>query len=496
MSPRIALIVDNPFRDLPALVLVATKLCKMGASCYLVPFNLYQKELSYLLPDFVLFQYIRENNELFIKKLQSLGIKTGVLDTEGIFNEVPAHTNNLLKDGTYTGTNPAYNEFFIIMGKDSEARNQIDCYCAWNEDFANYLKESKWFNAESVFCTGSPRTDLFHSKWKELSLSIAPYLKTIEKPMVLINSSFPMVSPQFQTAEEEIKMMAERFHYDEEYMRNWVKVEREARDLFIELTNILAAEFPSVNFVYRPHPFESEAFYKDRLLKLSNLHVIRKGTLDAWLHHAAALIHYRQCTTSIEAGLANIPVLTADWLPLLKYMPQLDNISLSVPDLQAMKSYIKEIAKGGTLSNTENHDTIQSLKKKLYYQVDGFASERVAKAILASCTKSSKKLNLSKAKADLNSNALGPQSKLLAGLRERMNISIHWSFSQLKYIYHKQLAWDTNPKAFKPSDVANMVQCIQQYSSDNKNITVRLAKPNKDYYLGYREGRSVVIENK
>lgn len=498
MTPRIALIVDNPFRDLPALVLIATKLCQAGAKCYLVPFNLYDKELAYLLPDFVLLNYIRENNESFVKKLQSLGIKTGVLDTEGIFNEVPKDTNDLLRDeNVYSGTNADYNEFFIIMAKDGGVRNEIDCYCTWNESFSNYLKESKFFKPENVFCTGSPRTDLFHSKWKELSLSMAPYVKKITKPMVLINSSFPMVAPQFQSTEDEIKMMAERFHYDENYMRQWVNIEEKARDLFIELANILSKEFPNVNFIYRSHPFESEDFYKERLLKLPNLYVIRKGTLDAWLHHADALIHYRQCTTSIEAGLVGVPVLTADWLPMLKHMPQLDNISVSVPDLQSMKNYIREIAAGKNSMNTVNYNNINILKEKLYYKVDGSSSQRVAQVIIDSIAKSAKHINVLKVKAELNATVLNPKgipSKILVWIRGKANISIHWSFTQLKYVYEKKLPWDSSPKSFKPSDVQKMVDCIQQYSPDTKKINVHLAMPNKDYHLGYLEGRSVVLE--
>ena len=58
-KPRIALLVDNPYRDLPGLVLVAWRLCQNSATCYLVPMNLQRGELWPLVPDFVLLNHFR-----------------------------------------------------------------------------------------------------------------------------------------------------------------------------------------------------------------------------------------------------------------------------------------------------------------------------------------------------------------------------------------------------------------------------------------------------
>jgi hypothetical protein len=59
---RIALVVDNPMRDLPGLVLVASELAKRNTIPVLVPFNLCPKELYFLAPDFVLLNYLRATN--------------------------------------------------------------------------------------------------------------------------------------------------------------------------------------------------------------------------------------------------------------------------------------------------------------------------------------------------------------------------------------------------------------------------------------------------
>ena len=72
MSRRVALLVDNPYRDLPGLVLVATRLCQEGVICYLVPFNLQGSEIWALAPDFVLLNYLRTVNEGFAHQLALL----------------------------------------------------------------------------------------------------------------------------------------------------------------------------------------------------------------------------------------------------------------------------------------------------------------------------------------------------------------------------------------------------------------------------------------
>jgi len=75
---KIALIVDNPKRDLSGMALLAYRLCQMGATCFLVPFNLRDTELWALAPDFVLLNYLRVNNQELAKRMIQAGIKVGV----------------------------------------------------------------------------------------------------------------------------------------------------------------------------------------------------------------------------------------------------------------------------------------------------------------------------------------------------------------------------------------------------------------------------------
>jgi surface carbohydrate biosynthesis protein len=366
---RIALIVDNPFRDLPALVLVATKLCERGAKCYLVPFNLQNKELQFLLPDFVLLNYQRVNSTELTNKLNSLGIKIGVLNTEGIFSPTPKYANTVLENDSNTIPSSDFDDFYIAMTKDEKAREAVDCYCCWNTDFADYIAQNKFYNTSSIYLTGLPRIDLLCPDLKNLSMGFVPEVKKIEKPLILITASFSLPAPKFQKEEEEIEMMVKYYNFKREFVLEWVSIEKEARDQYVALANTLSQRFPHIDFVYRPHPFENENFYYEKLLKNDNLHLIKKGTLDAWLHKSLALIHNKSCTTSLEAGIAHVPVLTANWVKYHKSYPFLDGITLGAPDINDMIQKVEELLKGNIAVNEKMKRQISTIHDKLFYKL-------------------------------------------------------------------------------------------------------------------------------
>ena len=128
---RIALVVDNPYRDLPGLVLLAWRLCRSGATCYLVPVNLRNIELWHLAPDFVLFSYFRPANQELARQLMEADIRVGVLDSEGsIFSSVPpsAVTSPDVASSRLSDTPDALEEYAISMAPDRNIRHQIACF--------------------------------------------------------------------------------------------------------------------------------------------------------------------------------------------------------------------------------------------------------------------------------------------------------------------------------------------------------------------------------
>src|SRR5258708_1182882 len=81
-SPRIALIVDNPLRDLSGLCLLAIELSRRGATVMLVPMYLNDEVFS-LAPDMVVLNYMTDGVAGLVQAIGNNGMEFGVLDTEG-----------------------------------------------------------------------------------------------------------------------------------------------------------------------------------------------------------------------------------------------------------------------------------------------------------------------------------------------------------------------------------------------------------------------------
>src|SRR5262245_63028545 len=80
---RVALIVDNPLRDLDGLVLLAYQLAQRGHTAFLVPMYDQVYDVFRLRPDVVLVNYVRANNRDLVRLYRRRGMRVGVLDTEG-----------------------------------------------------------------------------------------------------------------------------------------------------------------------------------------------------------------------------------------------------------------------------------------------------------------------------------------------------------------------------------------------------------------------------
>ena len=85
---KIALIVDNPKRDLVGLVLLSLSLKKFSHDVYLVPSNLRFYEIGKIQPEYVIFPNLRWPNIKLAKFLKDCKVKVGVLETEGAFSTI------------------------------------------------------------------------------------------------------------------------------------------------------------------------------------------------------------------------------------------------------------------------------------------------------------------------------------------------------------------------------------------------------------------------
>lgn len=491
-APRIALTVDNPYRDLAGLVLVAWRLCQAGATCYLVPMNLQGAEIWPLMPNLVLLNYLRTNNEVLARHIMEAGIQVGILDTEGgIFN--PVHTSTLTSHSGFAqseGETPVpLEQYSLSMAGDSQVRHRVACYCAWSSPFAEYASKAGWYRAQQITVTGTPRFDFYAPRWREATRRVSAYADVYPAPMILINSHFGLANPRFQSAKQEVEtvLSVSRSSIDREYMEQRLQMQTEALHGMAAMANHLAHSFPEATFIYRPHPFEGEEIYQTLLEPLPNLHLVKQGTVDGWVLRAEALIHCGS-STSMDAGLAGVPAFITDWL-LYDSVPIVESVSIQCPTLEVLTEQVAAVLDGRFTLPAEIEANLQQAVENAFYKVDGCAHQRVADAILNALNASETPLSIHDCR-----------HFTYYGLRRAGRPWRWWAKAialkalrpAARWRYGRR--WDQSDKHFDAAYVQRIVSAIESVAPEaSRRVNVMSAREAGAYRFGYRHGRAVVV---
>ena len=356
MPIRICIIVDNPLRDLDGLVLVAWHLAKMNFHVYLVPMYAQISDVKAISPDFILANYVRANNVDTLKRFKALGIKIGVLDTEGVSGKNTDEFAKLVKKG---------------MRDDI-----VDLYCLrGNNQYQSFTKYNV-LPKHKIKVTGCPRYDFCN---KSLVQAL-PSISDIDN-YVLINTNFPTANPRFtRSSEDEISAMI-KVGFGEDFAKQFVHDAKITYKNVIKVVRIIAKKNPSQNFVIRPHPFENIDAYSE-LLGIKNIFIRQEGTSLEWINSSICLIHLN-CSTSIEAAMLGKEALSLEWLntPALS-VPMAGLVSRKMNSERQLHSTISSIIKKISLDvNIDMRGNKRSIVNSLYAGNDGKSAERVAEEI-------------------------------------------------------------------------------------------------------------------
>lgn len=468
---RIALVVDNPYRDLPGLVLVAWRLCQQGVSCYLVPMNIQFQEILSLAPHFVLMNYLRKNNQESVRNYLAAGIQVGVLDTEGgVFSPIPAKANSqlpALADGNEPSPWEAYS---LTVAEDAEVRKRVACVCTWTPEFADYLGKRGIYRPDQIKVTGTPRIDFYAPSWRKAARLLAPTADEHPRPMILLNGSFPLANPRFQTPEREVEQLISEFHYEASFAREWQRTQSAAMHGLTSLSNLLARKFPEVSFVFRPHPFEGEKAYRELLEPLPNLSLVKRGTVDGWILGSEAMIHWGS-STALEGSLAGIPVFAPGWLPVHLPIPIVDAVSIRPPTPDSLIEQISAVLSGRFTLPDQVGSCVDHSIRSAFYRSDGDASQRVTEAVLSS----------------LRSGARRMASEQWRGVTRAIDCSTPGWARTIG-------SWDASDKSFTTADVERIASAISAAAGDTgRPVCVAPALSGSDYQISNPVGRAVSI---
>ncbi|MDT5269266.1 MAG: hypothetical protein QOH49_1452 [Acidobacteriota bacterium] len=478
---RIALIVDNPYRDLPGLVLLAAQLCRQGATCFLVPMYCIN-EVCMLVPDVAVLNYLRVNNQESVRRMQEAGVKVCVLDTEG-------------------GVLPDMERYTKTLARDPELFRNVSCFFSWGPKLAEYLRSEGVYREDQLMVTGAPRFDFYVPPLRCAALRASPYVEAYTPPLVLVNGNFPFSNPRFQTPEEEVQMMVTRFGFDRGQMLEWQDKSRRGMHELTALTNSLARRFPHVTFIYRPHPFENAEAYGALLEGRENLHFAKVGTVDGWILRSAAVVQ-RSCSTAIEAGMAGVPALMPSWIPTAASMPSAEDVSISCDTEEELASTLGEVLAGNFEPPGGVQRKLEAVIGDWFYKVDGRAHERIAARLLELSKGGGRRARLAACRALAYRAGAGEPLRQRTRQRalETLRLPLHWSFKRLRNAppTPNGAAWETSEKSFDVGTVGGLLDSMRACEPDGaggrwRGVRARPAQERGDYHFGYSGGRAVTL---
>ncbi len=480
---KLALILDNPYRDLPGLVLVAQRLTRLGHTVYLVPFNLMPTEIAALAPDFVVLPHLKKTVERAVWQILNTGAGVGVLDTEG---------------GTYKSL-----EFYQkLLTDDAQLRERMSLVCFWGRKRLDFCMQQKLFRKEQTRMTGSPRHDLFHDTWREAALKYSEeYTRQLPLPYVLMTTNFTYANARFMDDPQgEYHLAREVFKISEEEARGFVDNHTAIMKGFIELGGRLAESFDPAHIVLRPHPFESIKPYHQALDGKARLQIRQEGTVEGWILRASALVQ-RDSTTSIDAAIAGVPVFTPAWLPAVYNIPEVAKVSKACESPEQLQENLAAAAMGHYVPDQQIQDGVREVIDQWYHKLDGQCHVRAAEAIDAAAREANPRIDEGVARCNLFEwqGWKDPTTRLkhklrmalFMQLRKTPGSSLRSDRDEYEPVVQK---WDATGKAYDAQDLERVSRCLSLVDPDFHARYTPASSENGDYWPKRFHGRTVRVE--
>jgi hypothetical protein len=207
---------------------------------------------------------------------------------------------------------------------------------------------------------------------------------TPKKPFLLVSSNLASAN-NMRPLYETIVILRNGGYFQRDPMLFKKQFEVVAEDYrmtlaFIEAIRHLAQSTEGFDIVLRPHPVENIEAWKVYLDDIPNVHVIREGSITAWVNSAFALMH-NGCTTAIEATISGKPVIT--YLPFKQeYAREIPNeLGEHVESLEDLTHTVNNLfSKSSDFGKASSQTPISKLvSNKVCLDDTEFAAEKIVK---------------------------------------------------------------------------------------------------------------------
>ena len=258
---------------------------------------------------------------------------------------------------------------------------QSSAIFGWGPHDVEFLKQFYSKHSAKIHKTGSPRADL----WKSVFSDYWGVPKRVpKKPFLLVasNMSYANYNKPFHDI---IKSNRKSGYYDRDpkmFLNNFGRAAEDYRKTaaFIEAVEHLGEHNNGYDIVFRPHQNENIDSWKVYLEGIPNVHVIREGSITAWVNNAFAIMH-NSCTTALEATVSQKPLVT--YIPFeQEHGYELPNgLGYRVTSKDELLNKVNGLFDNIKSSDQNNLDTPipEQVSKKIYIDNSELAAEKIIK---------------------------------------------------------------------------------------------------------------------
>jgi len=327
-TPVIFIPIESKKREFDGKVVLASALLRKGFRVALGTKAGIHRELMHA-RDAVYLAKSTSNEHLGLyAAFRRRGHRLAVLDVEG-----GALTRDIRSDllRSYQPEAAAFFDYFYVFG--DMIREAV-------------IRDLPYIEEHRVVVTGEPRFDLLRPEHDEFYEQSMKQISNRYGRFILINTSFGLSNSIL--GEEGIRRFLETtLDIPDEQRHLYLLKHEEGKHLlraFADMALRLAARFPDINVVIRPHPDEDQRTYLRLSDGFPNLFVDGEGSVHPWIKRALAVIHH-DCTTGMEAVMAGKPAIS--YIPRMEesitaWLPVYLSIACKEPQevIQAVASFV------------------------------------------------------------------------------------------------------------------------------------------------------------
>ncbi|MCR4378564.1 MAG: hypothetical protein NUV50_10800 [Rhodospirillales bacterium] len=371
---HVQIVCDQKWRDLPTICALKLSLETHGVRVTVASSKETYPLLPLLQPDAVVFNhmYSRKHQEI-AAKLRLRGVANIVMPTEG--KGEPAVDRMTWGD---------FNDF-----------SSIDLYLSWNERTAKNLVKSKHLPADRVKVVGCTRYDFYQKPWNKIVESRESFCQRYgldaQKSIVTWTTKFGYAQIYGDAEAQQSFEKSTLFHnvhkcYEAVGLdwHNLPKIHHDNRIEQAERFFRVAVARPDIQFLIKPHPTETWAFYEQLIDSngLSNVTLVSNEYIWDVLN-ATDVLFQQRCLTALEAWLMGKPSIE---------MKMNDREQLAWPEYEVgshqadgpkqMLSLMDTFLVNGERPSLEMLEKRKLIAQDFAWKVDGKRSAAAAKAIL------------------------------------------------------------------------------------------------------------------